>query len=778
MNRYKLAVFDLDGTLVDSLADLGNACNKVLADNRFPIHGIDDYRFMVGNGMRKLIERALPEGEKTAENIERLLAQMNDTYRGAYNIHTRPYEGITELLDRLAQSGIKTAVASNKPDEFTKTIVHEMLGDRFTYISGQKDTYEKKPAPGIILHIMDKLGVSGEETVMIGDSCVDMQCAANAGIDSIGCTWGFRPVSELKENNATYLADTPLDIYDILTDPGKEDRMKAKDVHLQYIEEGFDENSVVNKFELHLPDNFNYAYDIVDAIADLEPDRRALIWCDDEGHERIFTYGELKRLSNRAANLFTDRGIKFGDHVMCVLKRHWQMWIIVLALEKIGAVLVPVTNMLKKKDYIYRFKEGSIRAIVATGDGDVSANVEAATAEAPLDFMFMCKGEKEGWIPFDSLLMQYPDTFDRVPTNVDDDCLMFFSSGTTGYPKMVMHSHRYGASHIPTAKYWHHLNEYSIHFTIAESGWGKFFWGKFYGQFAVAATVMAYDFTKFKPADVLKIIEKYKVTSLCAPATIYRFFIKEGMGGYDISSLQYACTAGEAINAEVFNKFREATGLHLMEGFGQTETVLVIGNPYNTKTRSGSMGKAMPMFDVVIVDPDGKELPPNEVGEICIRLKKDGPNNGLFKGYVNNPEANAKAFSNGLYHTGDTARRDEDGYFWYVGRVDDVIKSSGYRIGPFEIESVLMEHPAVLECAITAAPDPVRGQVVKATIVLTQKYRAQVGEALAKELQNYVKTNTAPYKYPRIVEFVDELPKTISGKIRRVEIRQKDGINK
>ncbi|WP_432651062.1 AMP-binding protein [Huintestinicola sp.] len=552
--------------------------------------------------------------------------------------------------------------------------------------------------------------------------------------------------------------------------------MNVQDIHMQYIEEGFDENGVVNKFDLKLPDNFSYAYDIIDKIAETEPERRAMIWCDDEGRERIFSYGELSRLSNRAANMLIDLGVKKGERVMTVLKRHWQMWVVTFALEKIGAILIPATNQLKKKDYVYRFREGDIDHIIATGDGDVCENIEAACVECPLKLKLIVKGERDGWISFDDRLEGYPDSLERIPTKVDDDCLMFFSSGTTGYPKMVIHSHRYSASHIPTAKYWHHLNKDSLHLTISESGWGKFFWGKIYGQMALGATVMTYDFTRFVPGDVLHIIEKYKVTSLCCPPTMYRFFIKEGLDGHDISCLEYATTAGEALNAEVYDRFKEMTGLSLMEGFGQTETTLIIGNPYGSVSRSGSMGRAMPMFDVVIADTEGNEVPDGTTGEICVRLK-NGVNNGIFKGYYNNPEATEKAFAYGLYHTGDTAYRDSDGYFWYVGRIDDVIKSSGYRIGPFEIESILMEHPAVLEAAITAAPDPIRGQVVKATIILTSEYKDRGDEALVKELQNYVKANTAPYKYPRIIEFVDELPKTISGKIRRVEIREKDGIN-
>lgn len=550
--------------------------------------------------------------------------------------------------------------------------------------------------------------------------------------------------------------------------------MRVQDIHMQYITEEFDVNGVISGFDLCLPDNFNYAYDIIDKIAEIEPDRRAMVWCDDCGNERIFTYGEMSELSDRAANLFLSMGIRKGDKVMTILKRHWQMWIVTFALEKIGAILIPATNQLKKKDYLYRFEQGDVTHVMATCDGDVIDNIDSACEEYHgLKLKFSVKGHRDGWIDFDSELMKASPELERIPNKTDDDCLMFFSSGTTGYPKMVLHTHRYSVSHIPTAKYWHNLNKDSLHLTISESGWGKFFWGKIYGQMALAATVMTYDFTRFVPSDVLGIIEKYKVTSLCCPPTMYRFFIKEGMEGHDISSLEYATTAGEALNAEVYNKFLEYTGLTLMEGFGQTETVLLIGNPKGTVTRSGSMGKAMPMFDIVIADPDGKEVPTGETGEICVRLK-DGVNNGIFKEYYRNEEATKDAFRFGLYHTCDTAYKDEDGYFWYVGRIDDVIKSSGYRIGPFEIESILMEHPAVREVAITAAPDDIRGQVVKATIVLTAAYKDKGDAALVKELQEYVKKNTAPYKYPRIVEFTEELPKTISGKIRRVEIRERD----
>lgn len=551
--------------------------------------------------------------------------------------------------------------------------------------------------------------------------------------------------------------------------------MSISSIHESFIKEEFDKNGVISRFDLVLPDNFNYAYDVIDKIASVAPEKKAMIWTDPTGDERIFSFGDFSVLSNRCANMLLEKGVRKGDKVMTVLKRHWQMWIVTFALEKIGAVLIPATNQLKKKDYVYRFREGDIDHVIATTDGDVISNIEAACEEYPLKLKFSAKGTRDGWIDLDKELMNGSDKLDRIDNSVDDDCLMFFSSGTTGYPKMVLHSHRYSLSHIPTAKYWHNLNENSLHLTISESGWGKFFWGKIYGQLALGACLMTYDFDRFNPDEILGIIEKHKVTSLCCPPTMYRFFIKEGMDGHDLSSLEYATTAGEALNAEVFDRFKERTGLTLMEGFGQTETVLLIGNPRGTVPRSGSMGKALPMFDIVLADANGNEVPVGETGEICVKLK-DGVNNGIFKGYYRNEEATEAAFSFGLYHTCDTAYKDSDGYFWYVGRVDDVIKSSGYRIGPFEIESILMEHPAVREVAVTAAPDPVRGHVVKATIVLTAAYADKGNDELVKELQNYVKSNTAPYKYPRIVEFADELPKTISGKIRRVEIRERDAV--
>lgn len=552
----------------------------------------------------------------------------------------------------------------------------------------------------------------------------------------------------------------------------------------KFCREEFDENGVLKKFELTPPQNFNFAYDVIDEIARLEPQKRALVWCNDKGQERIFTYSDLSELSNRTANMFLANGVKKGDMVMCVLKRHWQFWIVTFALCKIGAILIPATNQLMKKDYTYRFELGKVTHIIATADGEVIDHIEDALKEYDkmgTKFVVNANGvKKDGWIDFDEEIVEYDDKLPRFENDVNDDMLAFFSSGTTGYPKLVLHAHHYAVAHIITAKHWHHLNENSLHLTISESGWAKCAWGKMYGQFIMGATVFVYDFDKFMPSNVLHMIEKYKITSLCCPPTMYRFFIKEGMGGYDLSSLEYATVAGEALNAEVFNKFYEYTGLKLMEGFGQTETVLIIANLYGMTPKPGAMGKPTPLFDVDIVDENGNSQPTGVTGEIVIRTTKYGNEYGIFKKYYGTQDATERAWHNNLYHTGDTAYRDEDGYIWYVGRVDDVIKASGYRIGPFEIESVLMEHPSVLEVAVTGIHDEIRGQVVKATIIPTSEYKKKIAEsreyekALIKELQDYVKKQTAPYKYPRIIEFVDELPKTISGKIRRVEIRQRD----
>ncbi len=550
--------------------------------------------------------------------------------------------------------------------------------------------------------------------------------------------------------------------------------MDMNDFYKRFIKDTFDENGVLTKIECTVPENFNFGYDVIDEIARLDPDRRALVWVNEAGEEHTFTYSELMKKSNQTANMLLAHGIKKGDKVISVLKRHYQFWFLTIALCKIGAVIIPATNQLMKKDYTYRFKAADVKYVVATAEGEVIDHIEEAIGEyGGITEKYVVRGEKEGWVSFDKEIEKFPDTLERIPNNVEDDMLLYFTSGTTGYPKMVLHNHYYAIGHIQTAKHWHNIMDDTLHFTISESGWGKCMWGKMYGQFTCAAAIFVYDFNRFHSADILQKIQDYKVTSLCAPPTMFRMFIKEGIEGYDLSGLKYSTIAGEALNPEVYNRWLEYTGLKLMEGFGQTETTLVVANLPGMEPKPGSMGKPTPLYNVDIVDEDGNSLPAGETGEIVIRTKNN-KQVGMFKEYYKNPEETQNAWHDDMYHTGDTAWRDEDGYYWYVGRTDDVIKASGYRIGPFEIESVLMEHPAVLEVAVTGAKDPIRGQVVKATIVLTKDYKDKGDDALVKELQEHVKKNTAPYKYPRIVEFVDELPKTISGKIRRVAIRDKD----
>lgn len=542
-----------------------------------------------------------------------------------------------------------------------------------------------------------------------------------------------------------------------------------KEFYKRFCKEGFNDNGTLNHFEFAHDDDFNFSYDVIDEIAKREPNRRALVWCNVEGDEKQFTYGELSKYSNMAANLLVSKGVKKGDKVMIILKRHYQFWFIILALHKIGAVGIPGTNLLTGKDLEYRFEMASVKHIISTAYNEVPDHVEdALKSYKAIESKIIVNGERDGWTNFDNELESYSDEFERMPTKASDEMLLYFTSGTTGYPKMVVHDFSYPIAHIVTAKHWQNVAHDGLHLTISETGWAKSVWGKLYGQMLLGAAVFVYDFDKFIPADMLSVIEKYKVTSFCAPPTMYRFFIKEGLADYDLSNLKYSTIAGEALNPEVYNRWYEFTGLKLMEAFGQTETTVLVGNFTGMEPKPGSMGKPSPLYDVDIVDEDGNTVPAGEVGEIVIRTDSRNQS-GMFGGYYLNEELTDKMWHDGLYHTGDTAWYDEDGYYWYVGRTDDLIKASGYRIGPFEIESVLIEHPAVLECAVTGAPDPIRGQVVKATIVLSKGYSAS--DEMVKEIQNHVKQSTAPYKYPRIVEFVDDLPKTISGKIRRVEIR-------
>ncbi len=514
-------------------------------------------------------------------------------------------------------------------------------------------------------------------------------------------------------------------------------------------------------------DTFNFGFDIVDGIARQYPDKLAMLYVDKHHEERRFTFKDVKDASNQCANYFTSLGIKRGDRVMLVLKRHYQFWFSMVALHKLGAIAIPATNQLKEHDFEYRFNAAGVKALICTADGDTAEIAERAAAKCPsVETLIMVNGQREGWHDMNAEYPLFTRRFHR-PEDAscgDEPAVMFFTSGTTGNPKMAQHKHTYALGHYVTAKYWHCCERDGLHFTISDTGWGKSLWGKLYGQWLCEGAVFVYDFDKFDAADILPMFKKYNITTFCAPPTMLRMFIKVDLANYDLSSIHHMTTAGEALNPEVFRQFEKATGLQIMEGFGQTETTLTIGNLSGTVPKIGSMGKANPQYDVDIVDPDGNPVATGEVGEIVIHTDKNTPC-GLYREYYLDGEKTKEAWHDGMYHTGDTAWRDEDGYFWYVSRIDDVIKSSGYRIGPFEIESVIMELPYVLECGVSAEPDEVRGQIVKASIVLVKGTEGT--EELKKEIQNYVKQHTAPYKYPRKIVFRDELPKTISGKIQR-----------
>ena len=530
----------------------------------------------------------------------------------------------------------------------------------------------------------------------------------------------------------------------------------------------------LHNFRINVPENFNFAYDVLDVIAEEEPEKRALQWAHMDGRERAFTFAEISRLSKQAANLFVRLGIQKGDKVMLVLRRHYTFWIAIMALCRIGAVAVPATHLLTKKDIVYRANCAGIKMVVTSAEGCFAASCEEAMPECPtVEKLLIVDGAREGWLDFEGLLAQESDEFPRPaePLRHDDIMLLYFTSGTSGMPKMVGHNFDYPLGHIQTAVFWHQCVDGGLHLTVSETGWMKSVWGKLYGQWLAGSAIMVYDFEKFVPKDMLAVLEKYKVTTFCAPPTIYRFMILEDVSKYDLSSIQHCTTAGEPLNPEVFEKWKELTGHELREIFGQTELCVTVGTFPWMKVCPGSMGKPSPQFDVDIVDEDGKSCAAGQVGEIVVRTQYETPV-GMFLGYYRDEEGTKAVWHDGMYHTRDLAWRDEWGYYWYVGRADDVIKSSGYRIGPFEVESALMEHDAVVETAITGVPDPVRGQIVKATIVLKKGY--EPSEELKKELQNHVKKLTAPYKYPRVIEFVDELPKTISGKIRRVELRERD----
>lgn len=529
-----------------------------------------------------------------------------------------------------------------------------------------------------------------------------------------------------------------------------------------------------SNYKVNIPEGFNFAYDVVDAWAEQDVNKPALLYCNDDGERRLYTFDELRVLSNKAANFFASNGIKKGDRVMLMLKQRVEAWICILALCKLGAVCIPATYQLMKKDIVYRCNAARVKMIVTIDDEGILKSVSDSISECDTLQNVAVVGEKipEQYIDFRKNYIDCSSEFDRISNDIKDPMLLYFSSGTTGMPKMILHNFAYPIGHILTAKYWQHTEEGKLHLTMSDSGWAKFAWGKIYGQWICGAVIVAYDNEKFNAKNTLELIQEIKLTTFCAPPTIFRFLIKEDIAKYDFSSIKHCCIAGEPLNPEVFNKFRELTGLTLTEGFGQTETPVILANYDGIAIKPGSTGKPSPDFDIDIVDEDGNSCEDGIVGAIVVRnLSKHYPA-GLFQGYQEDEAANARAFKNDCYYTGDTAWRDADGYYWFVGRNDDVIKCSGYRIGPFEVESALMTHPSVLECAVTAAPDPVRGQVVKATIVLAKGFTAS--EELKKEIQNHVKKVTAPYKYPRIVEFVEELPKTISGKIKRATIRQNE----
>ena len=534
-----------------------------------------------------------------------------------------------------------------------------------------------------------------------------------------------------------------------------------------FVDTVVDEKGALQKISFKNEDSFNFAFDVVDTLAKRDPNKLAMLHISRDLTERRFTFNDMKRASNQAANYFKSLGIKKGDRVMLVLKRHYQFWFAILGLHKLGAIAIPATNQLVKHDLEYRFNAAEVSAIVCTADGDVANQVDLAQAEAPcLKTKILVGGDREGWRNFDEEFPLYSAHFYRTEDTPcgDDPMIMFFTSGTTGYPKIAAHSYKYALGHYITAKYWHGVSEDGLHFTISDTGWGKALWGKLYGQWLAEGAVFTYDFDRFDASVILPMFEKYQITTFCAPPTMLRMMIKEDISKYDFSSVRHMTTAGEALNPEVYRQFEKATGLQIKEGFGQTETTLSIANLMGHPHKVGSMGKPSPLYDMMLVDPDGNPVPDGETGEIVIKLGDKAPC-GLFLGYYRNQEKTDEVMHDGLYHTGDTAWCDEDGFYWYVGRVDDVIKSSGYRIGPFEIESVIMELPYVLECGVSAVPDEVRGQVVKASVVLVKG--TEPTEELKKEIQDYVKKNTAPYKYPRIVVFRDELPKTISGKIQR-----------
>ncbi len=535
----------------------------------------------------------------------------------------------------------------------------------------------------------------------------------------------------------------------------------------------------MENFKIEVPEAFNFGFDVVDEWARVEPEKRALVWVNDHNEERVFTFTDISKMSNQAANAFAELGIGKGDVVMVILRRRWEYWICAVALAKLGAILIPGSLQLTKKDISYRANSANVKAIVAVCDDYVCTQVEEALPDSPtvIEKMIVA-GEREGWVDFNEMISREADTFERpvgaAGVTSKDIMLLYFTSGTTGNPKAVEHNFAHPLGHIITAKYWQQVRENKLHMSVTDSGWAKFGWGKIYGQWICGATIFAYDMDKFIPTKLLQVMQDYKLTTFCAPPTMYRFMLQEDVAAYDLSSIENFATAGEPLNAEVTIQWEKLTGKKIREGFGQTEGPVLLATFPWIEPRPGSMGKPSPLLNIKLLDDAGVEVPEGEEGAICVTGLKEAYPPGLFVGYFGNPEQTAESVGGAYYNLHDMAWKDSDGYCFFVGRNDDVIKCSGYRIGPFEVESALIEHPAVVECAVTAAPDPIRGKVVKATIVLAKGY--EPSDALTKELQDHVKHTTAPYKYPRIIEYTDELPKTIGGKIKRKQIRQTDGI--
>ena len=543
-----------------------------------------------------------------------------------------------------------------------------------------------------------------------------------------------------------------------------------RNINLRYVKETYDENGLLKHLDIDCPDDFNFGYDIVDDIAVNDPERVAMVWEHENGECRRFTFADIKRLSDKTCNYLASKGIGKGDFVMLVLKHSYQFWFICVALHKMGAIAVPATFMLKSHDIEYRIDAAGLKAAIVTDDDDIIESFEGAGNIDKLACRFTVNGHRDGWLDFDREMEECSEAWERVPTKRTDRFLMYFTSGTSGNPKMAVHDYSYPLGHILLAKHWQQVEADGLHWTVADTGWAKNAWGKFYGQWIMEAAVFVYEYDRFEPHHIMNMIEKHRITTFCCPPTMFRLYLNAGIEGHDLSSLKNCCIAGEPLSPDTFNTWYKATGLKLMEAFGQTESSVIVGTLKGMTPKPGSMGKPSPQFRVELLDKEGNPVRPGEEGEICVSISPRVP--GIFVEYYRDEAKTNETLRDGWHHTGDVAWKDEDGYFWYLGRNDDIIKSSGYRISPFEIESVLVEHPAVLEVAVTGVPDPIRGQLVKATIILREAYKPT--DELKKELQQFTKSRTAPYKYPRVIEFVDAIPKSISGKVSRVVIRNRD----